>query len=279
MKKCFLVLLSVGLLEAAVIARAVPAQDPQDGYRIGPQDVVAITVYNEADLSRRYTIEADGSFTFPLLGRIQAAGLTPRELEAELKRRLDGRILKDPQVTVAVEEYRSQRVFVHGEVRSPGTYQLTGNMTVLEALARAGSTTSTAADSALIVRPAAGGQTAGRVLPGEDSSAQVIPVDLAALQAGSLKDNVPLRDGDTIVVPRAQSIYVYGQVRTPGAYPPEKGMTVMQALTLAGGLSDRGTTRGLKIIRTVNGKKKEVKVKLTDLVQPGDTIVVKERLF
>ena len=91
--------------------------------------------------------------------------------------------------------------------------------------------------------------------------------------------NVPLQDGDTINVPKAQSVFVSGQVKNPGGYAVEPGMTVLQVLSLAGGVTDRGSTGRVQILRTVDGKQKEIKAKLTDKVQPGDTIVVKERIF
>jgi polysaccharide export outer membrane protein len=107
----------------------------------------------------------------------------------------------------------------------------------------------------------------------------VIRVNLREIQEGALSKNVQLRDGDTLVVPKARSVYVFGQVKTPGAYPVDKDTTVLQALSLAGGVSDRGSTGRIKIVRTIEGKKKEIKVKLTDTVEPGDTIIVAERFF
>jgi polysaccharide export outer membrane protein len=106
-----------------------------------------------------------------------------------------------------------------------------------------------------------------------------VHVDLAALQAGNLGLNVALQDGDTINVPKGQSAFVAGQVKAPGAYAVERGTTVLQVLSLAGGLTDRGSDGRIRILRTVKGKKTELKAKLTDTVEPGDTIVVPERFF
>ncbi len=250
----------------------------QSEYVIGPQDVLSITVYDQADLTGKFTVDADGTFSYPLIGRVKAGGLTIRELETELKRQLSGDYLKNPQITVEIATYKSQRVFVHGEVKNPGTFPLTGDMTLIEALAQAGSTTTSAGEEALVVRPKPG-TSKGPVLPGQQPDAEVIHVNLKGLQAGALTENVRLRDGDTIVVPKGQPVYVFGQVRTPGAYTAEPGMTVLQALALAGGVTDRGSTGRIKIIRIVNNRKAEIKVKLTDLVSPGDTIVVPERFF
>jgi polysaccharide export outer membrane protein len=249
----------------------------QADYTIGVQDVITITVYDQADLTGKFTVDADGSLTFPLVGRIKAAGLTLRHLEDDLKKRLADGYIRNPQVSASVDTFRSQRIFVMGEVRSPGAYPLSGEMSVIEAIARAGSTTPQAADEAMIVRPKAG-QTTGPVLP-TDTDSTIIRLNLREIQEGALSKNVQLRDGDTLVVQKARSVYVFGQVKSPGAYAIDKDTTVLQALSLAGGVTDRGSTGRVKIVRAVDGKKKEIKVKLTDIVEPGDTIIVAERFF
>ncbi len=258
----------------------VLSQQQQTDYVVGPQDVLAITVWDQPDLNNKFTVEADGSFTFPMIGRVQAGGLTLRQVEAELRKRLADGYFKNPQLTVAVDTYRSQRVFIIGEVRTPGTYVLTGNMSLVEALSRAGSTTAAASHEAVIVRAREGKAGDGPTLPDQAEAGEVVRVQLKDLQSGDLSNNIPLRDGDTIVVPRAEMVYVFGQVKNPGAYPLQaQETTVMQALALAGGVTDRGSTGRIKISRLVDGEKKELKVKLSDLVLPGDTIIVPERFF
>lgn len=264
-------------LIAALLAAAVSGAAAQTDYTIGPQDVLTITVYDQADLSGKFPVDADGSLTFPLLGRVTAGGLTLRRLEEDLRKRLADGYLRNPQVSVSIEQYKSQRIFVMGEVRSPGAYQLTGEMTIIEAIARAGSTTPQAADDVMVVRPREV-RSDGPVLP-TDGDSEVLRINLREIQEGALSKNVQLRDGDTLVVQKARSVYVFGQVKAPGAYPVDKDTTVLQALSLAGGVTDRGSTGRIKIVRAVDGKKKELKVKLTDLVEPGDTIIVAERFF
>jgi polysaccharide biosynthesis/export protein len=256
------------------------AVSQQPDYQVGPQDVLTITVWDQNDLSGKFTVETDGSFTFPLIGRIQAGGLTLRQIETELKKRLADGYFKNPQLTVAVDTYRSQRVFITGEVRTPGTYTLTGDMSLIEALSRAGSTTQFAGNECVIVRAGEGKATAGPLLPNQVEGATTIRVDLKDLQSGGLSKNVPLRDGDTIFVPAAETVYVFGQVKNPGAYPLRaKDTTILQALSMAGGVTDRGSTNRIKIVRIVKGKKTEIKVTLTDIVLPGDTVMVPERYF
>jgi polysaccharide export outer membrane protein len=250
---------------------------PVTDYRVGSQDVLTITSYDQADLSGKFTVEADGTFTFPLIGRVKAGGLTLRALEDSLKTRLkDEGFFRNPQVTVSVETYRSQKIYVIGEVRSPGSYPLSGDMSLVEAIARAGSTLPSASGEAIIVHATPGATGPSAPSRGENTET----VDLRALQNGAATLNIVLRDGDTISVLRAESVYVLGQVKNPNAYAlQQKNTTVLQALSLAGGVTDRGSMSRIKLTRIVKGDKKEFKVKLTDIVQPGDTISVGDRLF
>ncbi len=257
---------------------SVPAAETltsSPNYVIGPNDRLRITVWKQDNISGDYVVSADGSFTFPLIGRVVAAGLTLTKFEAELKRLLNAGYFKNPQVTVAVLEFRSKRVHVMGAVRQPGTYPLTGEMSLIEALARAGTTTPDAAETVLIIRSA---DAEGPVLPGQDPSASVTRVDLRELDSGQLPP-VKLLGGETIHVPRAFMVYVSGQVRTPGSYRIREETTVRQALSMAGGASEFGATNRIKILRKEDGKQREVSVEMEDLVRPDDTIVVPERRF
>jgi polysaccharide export outer membrane protein len=259
-----------------LLVRAGAAQSAGD-YVIGPQDLLSITVYDSADLNGKYAVELDGSFTFPLIGRVKAGGLTIRDFETELKKRLAEGFFKNPQVTVAIEQYRSQRVFVTGEVRSPGTYPLTGDMTLIEALAKAGSTTQNASDEVVVVR---GGKGALEAAAPDAMGPETIRINLQNLQSGvAAAHNLALRDGDTIYVARAELTYVLGQVKNPGSYAIRSDTTVLQALSLAGGVTPTGAMNRTKIIRSGEGEETEIKAKLTDIVQPGDTIMVPERFF
>jgi len=268
-------LLLAGILTLGLVAYA---QVPVTNYVIGPEDVLTITSFDQDDITGKYQVDADGTFSFPLIGRVHAGGLTLRQLQAELVKRLKEGFFKDPQIGVAVEQYRSQKFHIVGEVRTPGTYPLTGDMNLMEALARAGSATPTAAGEVLIVRAKTQDAADGPTLPNRDD-VDVTTIELKALQSGRLAQKFALRDGDTIVVPRAESVYVFGQVRNPGAYPVQKDTTVLQALSLAGGVTDRGATGRIKIVRMIDGKRVEIKAKLDDLVRPLDTIMVPERFF
>jgi polysaccharide biosynthesis/export protein len=263
-------LFSIGLQQAPA-----PAPGPTNAnYVVRSQDVLTVTVFNEPQLSGRFRIENDGKFNYPFLGRIQAGGATVSEIAAVVKSKLADGYVRDPQVTVDVEQFRGQNVFVMGEVRAPGRYTLTGAVTLVEALAQAGSTAATAGTEILILRskkPVDG--SPGSPTLREDADAEVHKVNLRDIQAGTQSANVMIRDGDTIFVPKAERFYVSGHVRSPGAYTFEINLTVLQAISLAGGLTDRGSNRGIRIIRN----QKEFDAKLTDIVQPGDTIIVRQR--
>jgi polysaccharide export outer membrane protein len=252
-------------------------------YIVGPNDALAVTVFDQSQLTGRYVVQADGTFTFPLLGRLKVGGLTLQAVENELRDRLAKGYLKEPQVAVSVDQYRSQQIFVMGEVRSPGSLQFTGAMTLIEALARAGSTTDRAGLDAVIVRAADEGaappDAAALARAQGSDDANVININLETLQAGALSQNVMLRSGDTIFVPRAETVFVSGQVNRPGEYVIRRAMTVRQVLSLAGGVTDRGSTRRIQIIRQQDGKESTVGADLQDKVRNGDTILVRERFF
>jgi polysaccharide export outer membrane protein len=267
-----LVCLAMGLTGPRLLAQAA------DDYVIGAQDVLSIHLYDQEDLGGQYTVEADGTIGFPMVGRVTAGGLTLRGFETELKAQLANGYFRDPQLTVSVEHYRSQRVFVMGEVRQPGSVALTGGMTLIEALAHAGSTVSTASGEVAIVR-APQGDTVGPVLPEQDAATEIFRASIRDLESGALSQNIELRDGDTIFVSRAETVYVFGEVKNPGAYGVQKHTTVLQALSLAGGVSEHGAMNRIHIVRIEDGEKTEVKVKLTDIVRPEDTIIVPQRYF
>jgi polysaccharide export outer membrane protein len=271
---------------AAGRAQTPSSVQNQASYIVGPQDVLVITSYDQPELTGKFTIEIDGTFSYPLVGRVRVGGMTLRDVEELLKKTLvDRGFFVDPQVTVAIETYRSQRIYVVGEVRTPGAYPLSGDMRLVEALALAGSTAPTASGEAVIVRASSESVVLDPAQIAAGSAAEkdpdsVVRVDLRELENGDLSQNVPLRSGDTIFVLRAESVYVFGQVKNPGAYPlRQRNTTVLQALSLAGGVTDRGAVGRVQIIRIVDGKKQELRAELTDFILPRDTIIVPERFF
>jgi polysaccharide biosynthesis/export protein len=245
-------------------------------YTLGPQDQVKITVFDEPDLTNIYRLDSDGFITFPMINRVGASGLTPAELQDRIRAMLSAGYIKNPQVRVEVEGYKSQSVIVGGEVRSPGKIPMTGTMTLIEALAAAGSPTSSASSEVMVSRQKKGPNG----LVANENDVEIIRVNLKDIQQGRAGRDIQLQDGDIINVPKAQTLYVTGAVRNQGAIIYEPGMTVQQAIALAGGLSDRGSDRRIKADRIMpDGKVAEVNLRLEDKVQPNDTIKIANRIF
>jgi polysaccharide export outer membrane protein len=248
-------------------APAQSAGQTPTSYRIGAQDTILITVVDEPELSGKFAVDAEGMFSYPYLNRVRAAGLTATELQNVIATQLKAGYLRNPQVRVEVDLFRSQSVMIVGDVRQPGKIAMTGpTMTLLEALVLAGSPTA-AASSEIIVRHR----------PVDGKEAEEIRVNRRDLELG--KSDVVLRDGDIINVPSAQRFYVDGQVRNPGYYVLDPGMTVQQAIALAGGLTERGSDRGVSATRIVNGKSTDVSLRLDDKVQANDVIRIRQRFF
>ena len=277
----FTLLLTAALRAQAPVpqpAVAGPAGESQANYVVGHEDILAVTVFNEPQVSGRYRVENDGHFSYPFLGRVKAGGATVADVAATLRARLADGYLRNPQVTVEVEQFRSQSVFVIGEVKTPGKYMLSGAVSLIEALAQAGSVTPQAGGEVLILHPKDGARGARATMP-EGGDAEVQRVNLREMETGRLSRNVVIRDGDTLFVPKAERFFVTGFVRTPGSYTLEPNMTVLQAISMAGGVTERGSGRRLRVTRVINGERRDLDAKPTDLVQPGDTIMVRQRLL
>jgi polysaccharide export outer membrane protein len=251
-----------------------PGQSARADYVIGARDLLVVQVVGEPTASGTTRVDADGTITLPLIGRVAASGKTLLQLAADVRKALADGFFTDPKVSITVQEYGSQKIFVLGEVRTPGSYPLSGETTLLAALALAGSTLPSAGDTVVINRPR---HTAAAAEGGSD---EYLRVNLRDLQSGlASSQNLRLQDGDTIFVPKVESVFVTGQVRNAGAFPYQEGLTVLQAVALAGGVNDRGSMSRIVIVRAVNGTRAEIKAKATDVVKPGDTVLVKERFF
>ena len=251
-------------------APATRAADP-DQSRIGPGDTIRITVYQSPDLSMETRVNETGAISYPLLGRVQLAGLTvtaaEQHLASELKRR---EFVKDPQVQIVVTQVRANQVNVLGQVGRPGRYplDLTG-MRLTEVLALAGGIVAGVGSDTVVVTTTRDGKSIRR------------EVDMPRLfQPGSGVEDIVITPGDTIFVDRAPQIYLYGEIQHPGAIRLERGMTVMQAIAAGGGATPRGTLRGLKVTRTgADGKQTQLEPSMEDTLKNGDVVYVKESLF
>lgn len=248
-------------------ARAVlAAEAARADYKVGAGDLLRINVFGSPELATEARVSQSGAITMPLIGSVPVAGSSTSDTEKLLaKRYIDGGFLRQPQISVLVVEYESQKINVLGHVVKPGQYSLRASSTVLDVLADAGG-----------VIPKTGSDMA--VLTRADGSHKEI--DLDSLFRGDPSENVPVAAGDRIYVPRADQFYVYGQVQKPGVYRLERNMTVSQAITAGGGLTARGTERRAIIKRRdANGKETEYSVRPTDVLKPDDVLFIKESLF
>lgn len=275
-------------LAAFLVATVAHAEEEYD---IGPLDVLRVAVLGQPEMSGEFGVEADGILNFPFLGRVKASEMTPHELEKKLTTLLSDGYLKRPQVAVSVKEYRSQRIYVTGEVPKPGPYPLHADRTLLTFMGEIGSLTPNAGHEVIVTRPpppppgpllfdvTSDGLGHGDDLPLPVPTAEVFKVNLRDLQSGKPEVNLQLKAGDTLLVPKAASIYVSGFVAHPGPLRYEEGLTVFEALNLAGGVNERGAAGRVKLVRLTDGKKVESKANSTDVLQPGDMLVVPERFF
>jgi len=248
---------------------AAPAWSADNDYRMGTGDVLRITVYGQPDLSTEARVGDSGNITFPLIGDVRMAGVTPAQGETEIAARLSkGGFINEPFVTVNVVQYRGQQVSVLGRVNRPGKHSLEKISRVTDVLALAGGIAGDGADTITLVRT-------------RDGKPEYRDIDMIALfKPGSEASNEIVQDGDIINVARQHMFYIYGEVQRPGAFRLEQNMSVVQALSLGGGLNQRGTQRGIKILRRDdNGVMQQLDAQLSDPVRKDDVIYVKESLF
>ncbi len=251
---------------AMVLAGLLQATAKSEDYRLGAGDLLKIAVFDHDELSIDARVSQTGNITFPLVGQVPVAGLSTRDAELLLARRLmDGAFLKLPQVSILVSEYQSQKVAVMGQVTKPGQYPLDASKKVIDVVAMAGGLLNdTAADDATLVRA--------------DGSRVVI--DLQKLFDGDPTMNLVVHDGDTVFVRRAPQFYVYGQVQHPGQYRLARNTTISQAISIGGGLTPRGTQRRAIVKRLdAQGKEHKYSVADEDVLQPDDVLLIKQSLF
>ena len=260
-------LLVASLATAPAFAQAQGAAPK--GPTISPRDIVSINVLGPAHdkFSGTFPVGLDGYIEYPRLGRLKVEGMTQEELGSDIKQRLSDQLV-DPQVIVGFDPLKNKQVFVLGEVRSVGAVPYANSITVRQALTLASGVTEEAAAEATIVREGRENKT----------------VDLIGLLVDASTPDVPLQDGDTIIVGKAKPVFIQGPVGSPGKYTVRPGTTVQQLVTMAGGITEKGKDSGIKIQRpNADPRKKpqEISVKdwKTEVVKPGDVVIVPKRLW
>ncbi|HXG05572.1 MAG TPA: polysaccharide biosynthesis/export family protein [Candidatus Binatia bacterium] len=264
--------LALGLLLGAGPALA-QAPTPPD-YRIGVDDVLAISVWDNKDLDQVVFVRPDGRISLPLLGEVRAGGLTVAELARKLSEEYQ-KTVKNAQVTVSVREIRSRPIFFVGGVARPGPIQLTQDLTLLQAISLAGGLLPTAdLESAFVLR-----------------ANQRIPVDFQRLiQKADVSQNLRLQPGDTIVVPVADLVYVQGEVKAPGAVKYTRDLTVVKAIVQTGGFTPLAAAKRVTLLRSDGGKRENLRINVQEIMsdpdsapdvplKPNDIIIVPQRLF
>lgn len=235
-------------------------------YRVGPGDLLRVNVFDHPELAADLRVSQSGNLTFPLLGQLSVAGKSPHDIESDLVQGLaTGGFVRQPQVSVLVIDYQSQKISVMGQVTRPGQYALTASEHALDLLAEAGGVINMiAADDATLIR----------------RNGERVPIDLIAMFAGDPRQNPEVVAGDTIYIPRAPQFYVYGEVQRPGVYRLERRMTVSQAISAGGGLTPKGSERRAIVKRRDSrGAERKVSVSAADVLEPDDVLMIKQGLF
>ena len=245
---------------------------------ISARDQVRVVVVGTELPAGPFTVDEDGTIDYPYLGRVTAGGLTPRALGDTIARRLvEAQLLVgSPQVTVELQQTPNKTVTVSGAVSSRGEYRFAGEMTVFDALVKAGGASADAGDEVLLIRaPKAGAD--GTPAGDTDAEDDVITLSRREIERGEFARAHLIEDGDRIIVNRARQVYIDGYVNRPGGYTIEAGSTLRQVLSLAGGVTELGAVNRVRVLRS--GTRVDDVDLDTTIIQPGDTITVPKRFM
>lgn len=268
--------LTIGLTPVAVDCQE--AAPDESAYRVGIGDVIKVETFGREEISGEFKIEPAGMITFPLLGAVPAAGKTPAELADLLEALLEKDYYVDVQLKVEIVVFASQPVTLLGEIQNPGTYYLEGPTSLTKLLAQAGG-----------LKPSAGPTLELRRVTrvaGEGPPPPVI-FSTADILSGEVGRDVLLQAGDVLSVAAKKLYFITGEVARPGQYEITLGMTLMQAISQAGGVG-KFASQSLEIHRMVNGEKKILNFDLSHIrkgrvadpaIESGDVIYVKRRFF
>lgn len=238
-------------------------------YLVGPGDVLSITVYDNEDLATKVRVSTSGTIVMPLIGQVKVQNLTVNAITDKITALLADGYLVRPQVNVFVEEFRSKKAVILGNVQKPGLIELSGPTNFLELVSKAGGLDKDAGDTATIQRKTTKGETS------------VTVVDLRALiDKGDLSQNMQINDGDTIFISRSGMCFITGEVNDPGTYACGETSTVLKLVALAGGFTGKAAKSSINLVRIVDDTKKVYKnVDLYTALKHNDVIVVPESFF
>lgn len=278
-KRFIFIIFSIFIVMSSTVSFS---QEPTEDYRIGAKDLLNINVFGLEELNKRVRVSEDGKISLPLLGEVEVKGLTKSELEKKLSRLLEEKYLQDPQVTIFIQEHKSRRVSVLGAVDEPGPYELLGRQTLLQLISEAGGLTEKAGDKIIVIRQL------------QDGTSTVFNISIDDLfLEGDASLNIPLQANDIVNIPvdKEVFIYVFGQVKRPGALKVKKSniLTLLQAIAQAGGFSERAS-KGKVLIKRIDkdGKEQRIKVNVKDIIKgkkkdiqllEDDVVYVPETIF
>jgi polysaccharide export outer membrane protein len=240
--------------ERILIASLSSKKDPSRDYKIGPEDLLEISVFEDEKLNKTVRVSSQGNINFPLLGVLKVKGLTASELEREIRDLLAEKYFQDPNVSVFIKEYRNQRISIIGAVEKPGVYEVSGQKTILDLLAISGGLKEDAGQLLFLIRPPnpeEGNPKKREEKVSVEDSVRTFIINLEELLIkGDLSQNLALLHGDVINIPPSGRIYVGGQVKSPGGFEMKgKKITISQAIALAGGLTAKAAGSETKIFR------------------------------
>jgi polysaccharide export outer membrane protein len=240
--------------EKILMAALSSKKDLSRDYKIGPEDLLEISVFEDEKLNKTVRVSSQGNINFPLLGVLKVKGLTATELEREIRDLLAEKYFQDPNVSVFIKEYRNQRISIIGAVEKPGVYEVSGQKTILDLMAISGGLKEDAGQLLFLIRPPQPEEQTLKKGEGKGSAEETVRTFVINLEEllvkGDLSLNLTLLHGDVINIPLSGRIYVGGQVKSPGGFPMKgKKMTVSQAVALAGGLTEKAAGSDTKIFR------------------------------
>ncbi len=253
---------------SAIFYTLLPTSSIAEDYLVGSGDVLKIDVYDNPDLKTTVRVTNTGTIVMPLLGQVKVSGLKISDVTEKLTKLLANGYLINPQVNIFIEDYRSKKAVILGQIARPGIVEIRGTTTFLEAISHAGGLKEAAGDVATIKRISGGQQ-------------EVIAVDIKSIvEGGDLTQNILIHDGDTIYISKGGMCYVTGEVKNPDAYSCDKNTTVLKLIARSGGFTGKASKSSIRIVRIVDGEKKIYKdVDLHSQVQANDIIVVPESFF
>jgi len=296
MKKLISTLISI--LFCCLICTLNPAYGQSDTYRVGPKDILTITVWEEPDLTKEAVIDQDGTINYPLLGNIHIAGMSVKQIDHKITHLLAANYLVNPEVDVTIKEHHSQKVLVLGEINKPGLYVLTGLTHLLEIISRAGGLTDKAGNKANIYRTKGSQQIASSSYDLSALIEKIKPVSIdldELLKKGDLVYNLTLRSEDVIVFANKkdadileQKVYISGHIKKISSYDYQKGLTALNLCIIAGGFQERAAPNRAVLTRKTDKKQVMLKINLNKIkagknkdiqLQPGDRLYIPESIW